>query len=157
MAVNIAKSRWMLTSVGNDVCPVMCSFSEMVQLTSFCIYKSMRIINSKYSCACLVCRKVIGSKPDLPECSLWQCDVCILTTKWLSLKCLLALQRNEYDSHASLKAAVLSFNFGNVTTSIVMSVSRCMLQHNVWPLVVWLNILVTSILPTWYIRQPTKS
>ena len=54
----------------NNVCPVMCSFSEMVQLTSFCIYRSMRIINSKYLCACLVCRKVIGPNPDLPECSL---------------------------------------------------------------------------------------
>ena len=32
----------------NDVCPVMCSFSEIVQLTSFCIYRSMRINNSKY-------------------------------------------------------------------------------------------------------------
>ena len=62
----------------------MCSFLEMVQLTSFCIYKSMRIINSKYSCACLVWRKVIEPKPDLPECSLKQCDVWILTTKWLS-------------------------------------------------------------------------
>ena len=33
-----------------DVCPRMCSFSEMVQFTSFCIYKCMRIINLKYSC-----------------------------------------------------------------------------------------------------------
>ena len=40
---------------------------------------------------------------------------------------------------------------------VVMSVSRCMLQRNVWPLVVWFNILVTSMLPTWYIRWPTKS
>ena len=30
----------------NDVCPVMCSFLEMVQLASFCIYKSMRIISN---------------------------------------------------------------------------------------------------------------
>ena len=30
-----------------------------------------------------------------------------------------------------LKAAGLSFNFGNVI-QVVMSVSRCMLQHNVW-------------------------
>ena len=52
-----------------------------------------------------------------------------------------------------LKAAGLSFNFGNVI-QVVMSVSRCMLQHNVWPLVVWFNILVTSMLPTWYIRWP---
>ena len=34
----------------NDVCPRMCSFSEMVQLTSFCIYKCMRIVNLKYLC-----------------------------------------------------------------------------------------------------------
>ena len=101
----------------NDICPMMSSFSEMVQLTSFCIYKSMHIINSKYSCACLVCRKVIGPKPDLPDCSLWQCNVCIITTKRFSLRCLLVLQRNEYDLRASLKAAGLSFNFSNVTTS----------------------------------------
>ena len=44
--------------------------------------------------------------------------------------CLHALQRNEYDSHASTEAAGLSFNFGNVI-QVVMSVSRCMLQHNV--------------------------
>jgi len=62
-------------------------------------------------------QKVIGPKPDLPDCSLWQCNVCILTTKWLSSRCLLALQRNEYDPHASLKAADLSYNFGSVTTS----------------------------------------
>ena len=72
MAVNIAKSRLMVDfcRYRNDACPVMCTFSETVQLTSFCIYKSMCISNSKYSCACLVCRKVIGPKPDLPECSL---------------------------------------------------------------------------------------
>ena len=34
----------------NDVCPRMCGFLEMVQLTSFSIYKCMRIINLKYSC-----------------------------------------------------------------------------------------------------------
>ena len=46
MAVNSAKSRWNIDfcHYRNDVCP------EMIQLTSFCIYKSMRIINSKYSC-----------------------------------------------------------------------------------------------------------
>ena len=87
------------------------------QLTSFCIYKSMSIINSKCSCSCLVCRKVIGPKPDLPDCLLWQCNVCSLSTKSLSSRCLLVLQRNECDLHASLKAAGLSFNFGNVTTS----------------------------------------
>ena len=83
MAVNSAKSQWNIDfcHYRNDVCPVMSSVSEMVQLTSFCIYKSMRIINSKYSCACLVCRKVIGPKPDLPDCSVWQCDVCSLSTK----------------------------------------------------------------------------
>ena len=54
----------------NDVCPRMCSFSEMVQLTSFCIYKCMRIINLKDTRACFACTKVIGPKPDLHECSL---------------------------------------------------------------------------------------
>ena len=139
----------------NGVCPVMSSFPEMIQLTSFRIYKSMCIINSKYSCACLVCRKVIGPKSYLPDCSLWQCNVCSLSTKWLSSRCLLVLQRNENDLHAPLKAAGLSFNFGN-WLQVVMSVSRCMLQRNVWPLVVWFNILVTIIFQTWYIRWPTK-
>ena len=47
MAVNIAKSIIPMNVdicwYRNDVCPVICSFSEMVQLTSFCIYESMRI------------------------------------------------------------------------------------------------------------------
>ena len=49
----------------NDAVPCC---AEIVQLTSFCIYRSMHIINSKYLCACLVCRKVIDlAKPDLPD------------------------------------------------------------------------------------------
>ena len=40
---------------------------------------------------------------------------------------------------------------------VVMSISRCTLLHNVWPLVVWSNILVTSILPNLNIGWPTIS
>ena len=40
---------------------------------------------------------------------------------------------------------------------VVMSISRCTLLHNVWPLVVWSNILVTSIYPNLNIGWPTIS
>ena len=65
MAVNSAKSRWIPGTV-------ISNFSEMIQLTIFCIYKCMCIINSKYSCTCLVCRKVIGPKPDPPDCTFFE-------------------------------------------------------------------------------------
>ena len=87
MAVNSAQSYKNIDFClcRNDVCPVMatCTFLVMAQLTSFYIYNSMCIYNSKCLCACLVCRKVI--KPDLPDCLLWPCNVCILTMwLWLS-------------------------------------------------------------------------
>ena len=40
---------------------------------------------------------------------------------------------------------------------VMMSVSKCMLLHNVWPLVVWYNILVPSMFPNSNIGWPTKS
>ena len=104
----------------------MASFSETVWLTSFFyIYNSVGSINSKCSCACSVSiRKVIGPKPDLPDCLLWPCNVCHYNWKrkaWVSIS--------------------------TMWLQVVMSVSRCSLLHNVWLAVVWLNFVVTRMLP----------
>ena len=48
-------------------------------------------------------------------------------------------------------------NFSNWWLQVVMSVPICTLLHNVWPLVVWFNILVTGMLPNWNVGWPTKS
>ena len=106
--------------------------------TTFCIYKSMCNINSKWSCASLFCRKVIVPKPNLS-------DYHVMFT---------SQQPNDCDFlwgvclHASLKAAGLSVNFSNVTTSKKMWVCRSTLLHNVQSLAFWFNNLVTRMLQT---------
>ena len=75
---------------------LMSNNGEILILTSFHIYNSMCIIKSKCSCACLVCRELITPKPDLSDCLLWLCNVCILTIIWLWVS-LEVLQKNGYD------------------------------------------------------------
>ena len=86
-----------------------------------------------YYCACLVCRKVMEPKRDLPNCLLGPCIVCMCNWKqkvwvWISA---LWLQ-------------------------IVMSVPTCTIVRSVWHLVVCLDFLVTSMFPNWNIRWPTS-
>ena len=50
----------------------------------------------------------------------------------------------------------LECEFRQCCLQVMMSVSRCMLLHNVWPLVVWFNILVTSVLPNSNIGMANK-
>ena len=82
------------------------------------------------------------SKPDLPDCLVWLCNVCILTM-WLYMTFLEVLQRNGYDLHVSLKAEL---SISAMWLQAVMSVSRCTLLCNVWPLVVWFNVIVIRML-----------
>ena len=146
---------WLL----NNVCPVMASFLEKAWLTSFYIYNSTCIINSKCRCACLVCRKVTMHEPDLPDCLLWPCSVRISTTKWLHVNFLrgVCLHCREmgmiYMCHWKQNAWVW---ISAMWIPVVMSVSRCRLLHNAWLLVLWFNILVTSMFPNWNIGWPTK-
>ena len=43
------------------------------------IVKVWLVTSTKCSYACFVCRKEISPEPDLPDCLLWLCNVCILT------------------------------------------------------------------------------
>ena len=159
MAVNSAKSWWNIDfcHYRNDVCPVMSIFQRWSSLlafisTSLCIL----LINSKCSCSCLVCKKWL----DLNLTCLTARFGNVMFTAYqpsdfLRGVCLCCREMRMIYMHHWKQQAWVSISA--MWLQVVMSVSRCMLQHNVWPLVVWFNILVTSMLPTWYIRWPTKS
>ena len=109
----------------------MTSFSEMPQDT---IYMSTTLsVLLLCSCACLVCRKEMEPKCDLPNCLLWPCIVCMCNRKQKAWVWISALW-----------------------IQIMMSVPRCTIVHSVWHLVVCLDFLVTSMFPNWNIRWPTS-
>ena len=103
----------------------------------------------------LVCRKVTGPKPN---CLLWPYNLCISTTKWLcGFFRGVCLHCREMGTICMCygKQKNLSVNLA-MWLQVVMSFSICMLLHNVWPLVVWFNILVTSMVPTWTLGQQNQ-
>ena len=69
MDINSAKSQWNINFYWyrNEVCPERLAFWREPGLLAFVSTTlSVRIINSKCSCACLVCRKVIGPNLTCP-------------------------------------------------------------------------------------------
>ena len=69
LTVNDAKSCWNIDfcQYRNDVCQVMANCLGVVQLTLLYINSMCSIVNTKCSCACSFCRKMLGPKCDLPE------------------------------------------------------------------------------------------
>ena len=93
-----------------------------------------------------------------PDCLLWPYNLCISTTKWLCGffrgVCLHCREMGTICMRYG-KQKNLSVNLA-MWLQVVMSFSICMLLHNVWPLVVWFNILVTSMVPTWTLGQQNQ-
>ena len=117
----------------------------------FLFDNSMCIVNNMLMCMFGV-QKVIRPKPGLRDCLFWPCNVCILTTKWLTflgveLSACIAEKWVWFTCHWKQKVWVST---SVMWLQVVMSVSRCMLFHNVWTLVVKFNtlvIVVTSVFP----------
>ena len=84
---NSAKSWWNVDfwQYRNDVCPVM-AFWRRPGLLVF-IPTTLHVLSNPSVHVdvhvCMGCRKVTRPKPDLPDCLLWSCNVCI-STKWLT-------------------------------------------------------------------------
>ena len=124
----------------NDVSPVMASFWWWPSLLVF--YLQLYVCyNSKCLRAYLVCRKVIKTWPARLLGMAMQCLHLNHACDCDFLRGI--LQRNGYDLHASLKAEL---SISAMWLQAVMSVSRCTLLYNVWPLVVWSNVIVIRML-----------
>ena len=72
-------------------------------------------------------------------------------TSWVLAMAMQCLHLNHCREMGMIFKAELSISA--LWLQVVMSVSRCTLLHNVWPLVVWFNAIVIRMLSNWNIDK----